>query len=193
MPNITYTWVSEQRLLYFTQKLKEHIPSAASFIDDVTASLIKTYSSSKIDTLLTNKVDVETGKGLSTNDFTDDYKKILDDWDLTSIIDDTTTTATDKTWSASKIAGAIAAVAGLEFVKPEDGKLPETGEKGKIYLIPNSGSAPNVYDEYIWLVDEAKFEKIGSTDIDLSDYIKHSDMVEITTAQIDTIMSTVFD
>lgn len=192
MAGITYNWVSEQRLLYFTQKLKAHIPQASDFIDDTAASLLKAYSSSKVDTLLANKVDVEAGKGLSTNDFDNAYKKKIDDWDLTSLIDDSTDTAKDKTWSADKIASAMAAIAGLEFVKPDGGVLPATGERGKIYLIPNSGSQPNVYDEYVWLVDDGAFEKIGTTEIDLSGYVSDADMVEITTAEIDAIMLTVF-
>lgn len=47
-------------------------------------------------------------------------------------------------------------------------ELPATGESGIIYLISNSGTAPNVYDEYIWVNNN--FEKIGSTEIDLSNY-----------------------
>lgn len=197
MAGTTYKWVSEQRLLYFTQKLKLHFPSAADFIDDTTASLLKAYSSSKVDSLLNDKVDKEEGKGLSTNDFTDAYKQQLDDWDLTSLIDDSTDSATDKTWSASKIAQAIAAVSGIEFIKPEGGVLPETGRSGAIYLIPNQGSAPNIYDEYIWIKGATEetpgsWEKIGTTEIDLSGYVSDDDMVEITTAEIDAIMLTVF-
>ena len=116
----------------------------------------------------------------------------LDKTDLTSIIDDTSDTATDKTWSASKIYSAISAITGIEFIKPEDGKLPATGKQGAIYLIPNGGPNPNVYDEYIWINADAKFEKIGTTEIDLSGYVSDADMVEITTAEIDAIMTTVF-
>lgn len=194
MAGKTYKWVSEQRLLYFTQKLKQHFPSASDFIDDTTSTLLKAYSSSKVDALLADKVDVVAGKGLSTEDFTAAYKKQLDDWDLTGLIDDTTTTATDKTWSASKIAQAIAAVSGIEFIKPEGGVLPAEGKSGAIYLIPNQGTAPNVYDEYIWIKGDptGSWEKIGTTEIDLSGYVSDDDMVEITTDEIDTIMLTVF-
>ena len=167
MANTTYNWVSEQRLLYFTQKLKEHFPKLSSLIDDTTAAATKTYSSQKIEQLIAAI-------------------------DLTDLIDDSTTTATDKTWSAVKIANALAAAVGMEFVKPAGGVLPATGENGKIYLIPNSGSSGNIYDEYVWIAGDNAFEKIGSTDIDLSGYVQDSDMVEITTAQIDAIMATVF-
>lgn len=47
--------------------------------------------------------------------------------------------------------------------------LPTTGELNIIYLIPSSNSqTQNVKDEYIWLSN--KWEKIGSTSIDLSQY-----------------------
>ena len=46
--------------------------------------------------------------------------------------------------------------------------LPTVGESGKIYLISNSGTGTNRYDEYIWV--NAAWEKIGTTDLDLSGY-----------------------
>lgn len=47
--------------------------------------------------------------------------------------------------------------------------LPTTGESNIIYLIPSSNSqTQNIKDEYIWLSN--KWEKIGSTSIDLSQY-----------------------
>jgi len=46
-----------------------------------------------------------------------------------------------------------------------------------IYLVPNSGSGSNVKDEYI-LVNGA-FEKIGSTDTDLSGYVAIADLISI--------------
>lgn len=47
--------------------------------------------------------------------------------------------------------------------------LPTTGDSNVIYLVPNSSSAENnYYDEYIYTNN--KWEKIGDTNIDLSDY-----------------------
>ena len=48
--------------------------------------------------------------------------------------------------------------------------LPASGDAGKLYFVPNSGSAPNQYDEYIW-VNNA-WEKLGTQTIDLSNYIQ---------------------
>jgi hypothetical protein len=52
-------------------------------------------------------------------------------------------------------------------------------------LKSNSGLAPNVYDEYIWYNNA--YEKIGTTDVDLSGYMLTTDMVAITNSEIDTI------
>ena len=48
--------------------------------------------------------------------------------------------------------------------------LPVVGEVGVIYLVPHSHGTNDTYDEYIWIID--KYEKIGNTDIDLSDYAR---------------------
>ena len=83
------------------------------------------------------------------------------------------------------IAEAIADVTqfGYEVVK----SLPATGTKGVIYLVSNSGTSPNIYDEYIYV--DNKFEKIGTTEIDLSGYVKTTDLVAITNEEIDSIMA----
>ena len=267
----TYDYVSERRLLYFTQKLKQHFPTAASFIDDSVAAIDKMWSSSKVSNELANKVDKETGKGLSTNDFDDTYKQKLDDLDtlIEDLIDDSTDSALDKTWSAKKIHDEIAAVAGIEFVKVDE--LPVTGQGNKIYLLPiriitavttisgtdatvnkgtfvtmlpnngtyvftfdgtdwtydsnvvdlddygisydtscvpetndtitivlTSAANPNIFEEYIWFTDtsvtptESYYELIGTTEANLDGYVKDEDMIEITTAEIDNIINTVF-
>lgn len=43
-----------------------------------------------------------------------------------------------------------------------------------IYFISNSGSGQNIYDEYMYLNN--KWEKIGTTDVDLSGYLKKTDI-----------------
>ena len=61
--------------------------------------------------------------------------------------------------------------------------LPSTteGKKGTIYLVAHSGSTnQNSYDEYIFLPAEgstaARYEKIGTTDIDLTPYAKKTEI-----------------
>lgn len=87
----------------------------------------------------------------------------------------------------SYIDNAIGSVVGISFEKVTT--LPATGENGVIYLVPNSGASPNSYDEYVWITVDgtSKFEKIGTTDVDLSGYVLSSDLVPLTTAEIDAI------
>lgn len=87
----------------------------------------------------------------------------------------------------SAINSALADITGVEFQVVAS--LPATGENGVIYLVSNSGSGQNVYDEYIWLESQSKFEKIGTTDVDLSGYQLSSELVAITNAEIDTIVA----
>ena len=57
-------------------------------------------------------------------------------------------------------------------------ELPQTGSNDIIYFILNSNSTEdnNVYDEYVWIESESKYEKLGSftTNIDLSQYLLRS-------------------
>lgn len=52
--------------------------------------------------------------------------------------------------------------------------LPASGANGTIYLVSNSGTGNNTYDEYVYLTSASRFEKIGTTDIDLSGYLETS-------------------
>lgn len=66
--------------------------------------------------------------------------------------------------------------------------LPETGDELITYLVPHTHSDANDgYDEYIWITGSKKFEKVGNTDIDLSGYLKTTDITAITNAEIDAI------
>lgn len=67
---------------------------------------------------------------------------------------------------------AIGGITGVEFRVVE--ALPETGEAGVIYLEAHLHGERDIYDEYIWVTD--KFEKIGNTDINLSQYAKKADL-----------------
>lgn len=52
-------------------------------------------------------------------------------------------------------------------------ELPQTGDPDRIYLVPNESSRTNdIYDEYIWLVEQNKWEFLGNkhVDVDLTDY-----------------------
>ena len=84
------------------------------------------------------------------------------------------------------INNALSGITGIDFQVVTT--LPTTGVKGTIYLLSNSGETNNIYDEYIWLSDSSKWEKIGTTQVDLSNYLQTTDLVEFTNDEIDTIV-----
>lgn len=65
--------------------------------------------------------------------------------------------------------------------------LPTNGKNGVFYLISNGGASGNSYDEYVWV--SGKFEKIGTTDVDLSGYLKKIDVTYATDADIEALFS----
>ena len=68
-------------------------------------------------------------------------------------------------------------------------QLPQSGERGVIYLLAHAHGNGDAYDEYIWVSD--KWEKIGNTDIDLSAYAKTTDFVEIQNTEIQSIWDSI--
>ena len=147
------------------------------------------YYNQKINTKLGNKVDKETGKGLSSNDYTSAEKTKLVGIETgaeVNIIESISVNGVAQTISSKNVDldiitesevetivnTAIGGITGFDFEIVQS--LPLTGEKGIIYLLSNSGSGQNIYDEYIWIDTSSTYEKIGSTDIDLSHYWQNS-------------------
>jgi len=62
--------------------------------------------------------------------------------------------------------------------------LPATGDTQTIYLVPNGDVAPDYYDEYLYI--NSAWEKIGSTDIDLSDYYTKTETNTLLADKADT-------
>lgn len=74
------------------------------------------------------------------------------------------------TYTKDEVNNLISGLSSLSFSVVSE--LPATGSSDVIYLVPNSGSAPDIYDEYVWLSTSQAYERLGSTDIDLSGYLK---------------------
>ena len=72
--------------------------------------------------------------------------------------------STNKAATMSDINSAISGV--VQFDYEIVSELPTTGVKGKIYLMLNTGTGTNIYDEYIYI--NSKFELMGTTQIDIS-------------------------
>lgn len=77
------------------------------------------------------------------------------------------------------------------FIIPSDGNLPETGEEGKIYLIPATSTGDqNVMLEYVWV--NGVWEKFGEfkTEVDLSQYAKKEYVNDAINSAIVNVLNT---
>lgn len=149
--------------------------------------LVKTNFASKTD--LNNKVDKVGGKQLSTNDYTTEEKNklaTLEPLTVKSVKVNGSPLVPDgskavnvdlsgyavKTEVTQEIAQAVSGITGFDTKAVEE--LPGTGKKGILYLLSNSGSGNNVYDEYVWLGN--KYEKLGTREINLTEYAKKTEL-----------------
>lgn len=81
----------------------------------------------------------------------------------------------------AKIASAVGKITSFEYKIVDSLPAVSDGKKGVVYLVAHSGSTnQNSYDEYIFLPadgsTEARYEKIGTTDIDLTPYAKKTEI-----------------
>ena len=80
---------------------------------------------------------------------------------------------------------AIGGLTGISFEIVET--LPTQGKTGVIYLIAHSHGTKDNYDEYIWLEKSKSYEKIGNTDVDLSNYVTKNDITIMTEQELAAI------
>ena len=70
-------------------------------------------------------------------------------------------------------------------------ELPETGKTNILYLVAKTEAASgDGYDEYLYI--NGAWERVGSTDIDLSGYVQASEMHAITNTEITDIVNQVW-
>lgn len=201
----TYNYLNETELLYLLVRLKaaldagwvakdgtkqlsdENFTSALkSKLDGIQAQATATaftqtqQSGTKIGSISIN--------GVSTDIFAPQGQTIIVDTQMS----DSSENAVQNKVIKSYVDAAVGAVVGVEFRKVQ--ALPQEGENGVIYLVPKSGTPPtgNIYEEWIWISADSDFEKIGETQIDLSGYVQDTDLVDITSSDIDTMMYNVF-
>ncbi len=92
-----------------------------------------------------------------------------------SIVDNLESLAADKSLSANQgriLKEMIANLANLQIEIVD--QLPSIGETNIIYLVKKSGSALDIHDEYVFV--DGKWEKIGDTEIDLSNYYTRAEV-----------------
>ena len=87
------------------------------------------------------------------------------------------------------VTAAIAGISGFhaEIVS----ELPASGQPNILYLVAKSSAASgDGYDEYLYI--NGGWERVGSTDIDLSGYVQAADMHAITNTEISDIINQVW-
>lgn len=82
---------------------------------------------------------------------------------------------------SQSITNAVGKITSFEYKIVDSLPAVSDGKKGVIYLVSHSGgTTQNIYDEYIFLPAEgstaARYEKIGTTDIDLTPYAKKTEI-----------------
>lgn len=97
---------------------------------------------------------------------------------------------------SDQITQNISSLTGISFqIVADTDSLPIEGTSGVFYLVPNTGSGRNVYDEYVWVnkgsaeTPNYSYEMLGSTAVDLSGYVQDSELTEITEADIDAMFA----
>ena len=88
----------------------------------------------------------------------------------------------------SAINSALGGITGIDIQVVES--LPTTGTKGVIYLVAHSHGSGDAYDEYVWVTEKKAYEKIGNTDVDLSGYLKSTDITVLTETDFNTMWGT---
>ena len=84
----------------------------------------------------------------------------------------------------------ISQISGMTYAGPyaSVSALPSEGAAGTIYLVTQRETEKDIYDEYIWF--ESKYELIGTTAVDLSEYIKARDALNTFATQSNTYTKT---
>ena len=117
---------------------------------------------------------------LATVALTGEYNDLLNKPEIPSIEGLATTEYVDQ--KANEVLGTI-----IEFDFITVDELPEVGESNHIYLVAHEHGEKDIYDEYIWIEATQSFEKIGNTDIDLSNYYTKEESNALFDAKVDKI------
>lgn len=195
-------YISKAGALYIVTKMKELLSKKVDAVDGktLTTNDFTTAEKNKLEGIATGATKVIVDASLSSSTNAIQNKAVNTALGGKAPLSSPTFTGTPKAPTAlegnnttqiattafvtNAVGKAISGVTGIKFEKVES--LPASGKDGVIYLVPNSSSiSKNIYDEYIWT--GSAFEKIGTTEQDLSGYLKSSDLVEVSNGEIDAM------
>ena len=113
------------------------------------------------------KTDIDDGEEVKTH-----YTRLAGDgtfytWD-----------SVESEWEHLSFTEFVKTLADIKFELVEE--LPAEGESNIIYLVPNGEeSEDNTKDSFVWLKEKARYERIGSTDVDLTGYVTEEMYVDM--------------
>ena len=149
-----------------TTYTKEEVDSLVADVE------VDAYTKTEVNALLNNKQDAgsyATKEELDAKQDKGDYALIENIPTLVSQLDNDSGYTTEL-----DVMQAIASIPQFKL-QIVDSLSKDNGEPMVLYLVPKGGSAPDVYDEYIWLEETGDFEFLGTTAVDLTDYVKNTD------------------
>lgn len=172
---------SEAEILKNVTAAQESVNSANEFAKSAKASA-ENAQSQKIaaENAATNaKIDSENAR-VSAQQAIDAQEFVQGSIDSIQSAVDTAVSSAESAKSSADSA-AVSAASAAEMARRAGLKLsvvmvlPEVGDDKTIYLVPKDGAAPDVHDEYVWIESTQTFELIGTTQVDLSNYVKNTD------------------
>lgn len=152
------------------------------------ATEVSTKIDNKIGTLNANStLDTDPGDQYITRVAQEDGVISASHYSFTSRFDSAVEAARERGTIAGQsevndaITRAVGKITSFEYKIVDSLPAVSDGKKGVIYLVAHSGgTTQNIYDEYIFLPAEgstaARYEKIGTTDIDLTPYAKKTEI-----------------
>lgn len=142
------------------EQLKENLATKQPVGDYVTKDEISNLDGLVTNAQLTDRLNTKQDKG--------NYALVEDVPTLISQLENDSNFATQ-----TDIISAIASIPQFKLSIVDE--LPMGGDKMTLYFVPKQGSEDDVYNEYIWIDEIGTFEFVGSTAIDLADYVKKTD------------------
>ena len=163
--------------------LKSELPTKVSDLTNDTGFITNAYHDNTKQDVISDLSTIRSGaaKGATALQsyteidpvYTKDKPKIALKSELPTLISQLTN---DKGFvTSTEVTQAIAQIP--QFQLSIVNSLPATGAKMTLYLVPKDGSGDDIYNEYIWIEQTGRFEFIGTTAVDLSEYYTKSEVI----------------
>ena len=165
---------TESNLNYLNDELTQSVKK----IDNNTNNIERNYL--LIADIINDLKEYVKKNNLSDVAFDGDYNSLINTPKIPSLDGYATTDYVNQ-----KVDSTIGQISGFDFLVVDE--LPKVGESGHIYLILHRHGDKDVYDEYIWVQSIQDFEKIGNTDLDLSEYYTKSEINENLNKKVDKL------